>query len=522
MAVGRMFRILIVDDERVEREGIRFLIEANHLCLETAEAENGRNALKYIESNRIDILFTDIKMPFMDGLELAEKAKKINPQIKIVIFSAFGEFDYARKAIENSVMSYVLKPIDISEFLELMDKLIRTCKDEYDQRRKEEEIFQGYLNDQEHQRSKMLYNLITEPVISEHFVLRIKDSGIAFKGSILLMLVNANEKLFDRQNDELDNEFKHLIQCNYEYLNIDEHQSLFFLHGFQVFPERDYLENLGQSIRRCISVSFGAECCVLFGNPVSGMEELSKAFSLIEQALDYRFYYDGEAVLFADNMKQTAVWGKIDDKLLSEIYNSIESKDFNYTSDMVEKLFISFKQNTGLSPVFVKYQCTNILRKLHEVSDLESVSDFTQQIEKVFENNGLMYLKKFMLDIVAAAALKGTNGGKESIKRVIRDVLEIIATEYMKDLNLEYIAQRVYMTPSYVSYLFKKEMGTTPIKYITQYRMEKARNLLLNTNMKIADVAEGLGYTSVSYFCMLFRNKFGTSPAGLREEGENR
>ena len=117
-----MYKILIAD-KKIERNGIKMLIKRFNLPVETAEAKNGDEALEYIKNNNIDILFTDIRMPFVDGLELVAQAKKIHPGIKSIIFSAYSDFEYTKRAIENKCDHYMLKPIDIDEFLEVMYKV---------------------------------------------------------------------------------------------------------------------------------------------------------------------------------------------------------------------------------------------------------------------------------------------------------------------------------------------------------------------------------------------------------------
>ena len=118
-----MYKALIVDDEKIEREGIKFLIETMGLNLNTAEAENGVKAMDYLQAHEVDILFTDIRMPFMDGLALAAKAKKLNPKLKVIV-SAYGDFEYAKQAIQIHVVHYLLKPVEVAEFLEVVARLL--------------------------------------------------------------------------------------------------------------------------------------------------------------------------------------------------------------------------------------------------------------------------------------------------------------------------------------------------------------------------------------------------------------
>lgn len=135
-----MLRILLVDDERTEREGIRFLIDKFNLPLKVAEAPNGKKALEYIREHPVDILLTDVKMPYMDGLELARAANGYNSNLVIIIFSAYGEFEYARQACEVNAVNYLLKPIEVEEFRSVMEKVIAICRERKQWEEKKESL----------------------------------------------------------------------------------------------------------------------------------------------------------------------------------------------------------------------------------------------------------------------------------------------------------------------------------------------------------------------------------------------
>lgn len=130
------FRILLVDDDRNERSGVRFLIEREHLPLEILEASNGKHALEVLQNEHIDILFTDVKMPYMDGLELSGIVCEKYPDVKIIIFSAYGEFEYAQKAMEARAVSYLLKPVEIDQFYHVLNKVITSCHERNVRKRK--------------------------------------------------------------------------------------------------------------------------------------------------------------------------------------------------------------------------------------------------------------------------------------------------------------------------------------------------------------------------------------------------
>ena len=117
-----MYRVLVVDDEKIEREGIKFLLSREEGEFEISEASNWRQALEILRNEEIDILLTDIKMPHMDGLELAKKAKEKKEELQIVIFSGYNDFSFAQEAIRYGVKEYVLKPVDPDIFSETLDQ----------------------------------------------------------------------------------------------------------------------------------------------------------------------------------------------------------------------------------------------------------------------------------------------------------------------------------------------------------------------------------------------------------------
>ena len=145
---GIVYRILIVDDEKIERTGLRLLLGKMDQKFEITEAVNGKEALEWLSCNRADILVTDIRMPFVDGLELVEQAARLYPDMKAMIFSGYGEFEYARRAMRFGVEEYILKPVNPTEFQNAIKKIIRVLeesKQEKSRRQTEGSLFKEYI-----------------------------------------------------------------------------------------------------------------------------------------------------------------------------------------------------------------------------------------------------------------------------------------------------------------------------------------------------------------------------------------
>ena len=430
-----MYKILIVDDEEVERDGIKFLISKYKIDLEIAEAENGKKALKYLHSNHVDILLTDIKMPFMDGLDLSHEAKKINPKIKIIIFSAYGEFDYAKKAIENNILSYLLKPIVINEFLDVIQNAVNICSKEEEEHQRIREITESYRRILIYEKEKIMLDLINGKVLNDDFKARVDLTQLGFIGKYSnILVIDMQSKFFDSRNDDFEEFLNSLVECGYEYLNLNEYQSIVFLYNSEKAFGRSFLKQQGEIIIKEISSRYHLKPYLILGKPINRIEDFANDYTMIEQILDLKFIYEAGTVLFASEVSlHTQISEGESGGLLKDTYNAIDSVE------------------TG--------------------------------------------------------------------KTVIRKVMGIIESEYMSDISLEYIAEKVYLSPSYLSYLFKKETDHSFIKFLTLYRLKKAKELLDHSNMRIIDIGECVGYSNLSYFCMLFKNNYGMTPAKYRERG---
>ncbi|HBG67974.1 MAG TPA: response regulator receiver protein, partial [Kandleria vitulina] len=216
-----MYKVLVADDEKIGRKGVHFLLDQMEEELSIVEAKNGKEALHYIENNPIDILLTDIKMPFIDGIELIGEALKIQPHIKIAIFSGYSDFEYAKKALSLGVMEYILKPVNPEEFKSTIKKVIHQVDMDHqrsEQSQRNEEILKEHV----------LYNLVNGnnlKAIEKQLNGKSIEDYIAPYHSIILLEFPGT--FFD-QSPDIQEDFKKHIRIPFDYLNLNLSQSLFF------------------------------------------------------------------------------------------------------------------------------------------------------------------------------------------------------------------------------------------------------------------------------------------------------
>lgn len=239
----------------------------------------------------------------------------------------------------------------------------------------------------------------------------------------------------------------------------------------------------------------------------------------MEQMLEFKFFMDEYTLLFADEPFEQAGFDEIElNPILDKVYQCLEYNDFTGTKYSIELLFTYLRTKGQFSSLYTKFICSEIMKKVVTREKNHEPAEMNHYLDQIHKTVSLQDLKDHMFAILSLMETgSGASPKRSANLKLIRTITDLIDKEYDQDLSLEGIAERVYLTPSYLSYLFKKETGQSLIRYITQVRMDKAVELLNTTNMKIVDIYKKLGYRSSTYFIQTFRNYHGVTPARFRE-----
>ncbi|WP_309119800.1 response regulator [Paenibacillus sp.] len=514
-----MYRILIVDDERIEREGIRNLIRKLQLELDPITAENGEAALEIVRSQRVDIVITDIKMPFMDGLELSEKIREEKPDIELIIYSAFNEFEYARRAMRTNVSNYLLKPIQVPEFVAAIGRATDACLEKEAGKIRELQLLEGYRRGMAYEREKMLLDAINGSKPIKPSEVALPDGDAPEREWIHLLLADCPRPFFDMQNDEFLAMLGERIDLPFDYLNLNEKQSLLFVRSPAPLP-KETLRSLAETIASSPAECFEQQVSIIVGAAADGWERVHDAYCGVERLLEYKFFMNDQAILFAGEPFAEASVDEVElQSIENKIYQCLDYGDIRGAKYGVELLFSFLKTKGQFSSLYTKFICSEIMTKAVVKEQKNSLTVINEYLDKITRSPSLHDLKDLLFDLFDRLESDvGTKGKGESANKIVEQIKQMVEARYDQDLSLEGIAEQVYLTPSYVSYLFKKETGQSLIRYITQVRMDKAVALLRDTNMKIVDICQKLGYRNSNYFIQSFRQHYGVTPAKFREQ----
>lgn len=512
-----MYQILVVDDERIERNGIKMLLRHMQLPCEIAEAANGRDALEYLKEHTADILLTDVKMPFMDGIQLIEECKKDdrNEDMKCVIFSGCSEFDYARKAVRLGVSDYILKPVDPSEFKETITRVIQELEAERAEKNMKKKSMQQM-------REHALYQIVNGVNVAE--VLE-KSGGVLTKSDVdcfcRILMLETDDDFFGKNGVDLQERIlakKMKEVCASEaflYLNLTPQQSIILLKDRSIAPIE-----FANKLLDLIKEEYENSCTISISSEISCAEQIICAMDELEELMENKFYHPNVRLFYSGMKSSDCEIIKIDDDtLIKQMKQDIRMKDVQSLRDHFERFSQRYRSQTAFSQMYIKFLFANLLKDIYDAVPGEGEKQLNTKIDQLYRSFDFVQVTDIVSDSINLLE-KTFSGRVQTGHREVEAVKRYIAAHYGDEMSVERLSELVYMAPSYLSSVFKKETGQNLNRFIKSVRMEKAKDLLEQTMMKIVDISTACGYPNVSYFCSSFREYYGISPQKFRESGD--
>ncbi|WP_274365170.1 response regulator transcription factor [Paenibacillus thermotolerans] len=510
-----MLSMLVVDDDTFEREGVKFLVSKYDLPLNLAEADSSEKALQYIASHKIDILLTDIRMNGMDGLDLARKARERDETIKVIIMSAYGEFEYAQRAIDVQAIRYILKPVEVNEFLKVMSQVIQLCEEERNAMDQYRMLEEGYRKSVKYEKQKRVTDLLHGNAVEKTYELFLPMLPSKGCHSVRLVLLDTKSRFFDLFELDFEKALAQVIRDRFDLVHLNPFQSLLFVDASK--EKSEDLQLFGETIARWFKQTYDRDVNIVIGGLLDDAEQFHAVFNEIEAVLEKKFFYHEGAVLFVNPFPLQGEQAFSIDEALAGLLSLIQRRQFDMAKIHFEQFIDVLHGSDRFSAVYIKYLCAEIVKAVFELSARKEVEAFELCLEQIYKTETLNGLKGWMQSFFEQNEPSRARS-TEAMRKVIEDVVAMIENEYGSDLSLESLAERVYLSPSYLSHLFKKSKGISINKYITLFRMERARHLLLTTNQKIIHISQSVGYANVPYFSSLFKTHFGKTPSQFREE----
>ena len=538
-------KVFLVEDEMVIRRGIKNSIdwekEGYIFC---GEASDGELAYPMIIKEKPDILITDIRMPFMDGLELCKLVKKELPNIKILILSGYDEFDYAKEAIRLGVTEYLLKPISSGKLLEALNGVSESIRREKEDKDLVRKYMEEMRENTEHEKQKFFEQMIAGNLSMADALETGKKYEMNLSAgmyNLLLFRFTLGEE--NRKSGERLGEAEYAIEKLTERLEyvfefqrgVEGWAFLLMADNEEQMSERvkELSKDLEEIMKNYSTIAyFGG-----IGQPVARLRELEESFREAERALAARFTMELNRIISVEDIRMAQNVDTLDDIEITS-FGEIEK-----TRTMLEKFLNNGAEDEidEFVDVYInelpEENLKSVLMRQYIIMDAYIVMmSFCEKIEGI---EGEMQaqseeLKNSMKTIQTLEEIK--NYIRMLLKKIIgvrdtisgrrySDIIEIakdqIRKTYMSDeISLNTIAAEVGMSPSYFSSIFSKEMGKTFVEYLTEIRMDRAKELLMCSSMKTSEIGYEVGYKDPHYFSYIFKKTQNCTPKEFRARGK--
>ena len=525
------YKVILVDDEAEVIDMIEKKIHWNDLGFEVAgSATNGVKALELVEKLQPDVVLTDIKMPYMDGLELSRRLNREYPNIYIMLCTGFDEFEYAKEAVHLEIKEYMLKPVNATELSESLTNLKHTLD-----REREEKLNVKKLNDYFQEvlpklQSNFFISLIEGRVEKQDYERFLQAYQVDMKGPHFgCVIFHTSENHVPEGMNPLllsmsvEREIKQRLMDQWNCLEF------IYMGNTLLILELDAEDQITQITDACDRFCrwayriMGAVVTAGIGTVCDSLYEISLSYERAREAVSYRVLYGTKRAINIGEIvpKEQIKPVQSEESRMQTLFRAIRIGDSTEIERAAHGEMEKLHKNTetmsqyNLATMeivsgFFKFCTDNSL-------DFNKISGNMQNIYEKVSQMDESSLTAWIVQMSETISEKLKCARNSSARRLIVEAQNIVKERYMEaDISLDEICTVLGVSNSYFSSLFKKEAGKSFISYLTDYRMDIAAEMILNTDEKSYTIAEKVGYLDANYFSYVFKKKFGVSPSKYR------
>lgn len=540
-----MLNLLIVEDEDVTREGLTTLINWKSLGIRICGlAANGLEAIQFLEKEHADLVLSDIRMPLIDGLQLVSKIRERQWDISIVLLSGYGDFEYAQRALRLGVSDFLVKPCSPNEIQNVFTRLI----DKISKHRNLTEEMKG-LEHQLHVNNPLVKSQLLQqwlnfpPLVTENRREQQKNvrMNLGFEHALVLAFRIDNKTLESLNYNSTDTELLSFAVSNI----IKETLEQALIQPIEVVKEQDNIvvicngiiewmeDKLIRGLTRVLA-NLKEFLTVTVSAGISNSKEditlLHLAYEEALKALELRFFRGSGNFYFyqdiAELRKETLPTNINQLELLKLEQSALENLRAGLYAEVLtdtEQWLGTFQADYSHSRKQINLRTLTFLDRMMQlakekkktdsdwIQELGSIDEQVSRIETLEELAGFVY--RIIRQIIEALIPHKTP------KRKVQQAQEYISAHYnSSSLSLAGVAKSLFVSSTYLSTLFKQELGINFLDYVHQYRIEKAKALLQSKDQKIQTVAKEVGYFDEAHFTKTFKKWTGMLPSQYRKE----
>jgi|GEM_PF-2969921 len=532
-----MLNALIVDDEDFVLEGLKHAVDWDRFGIRVCgEANNGLEALTFIDDFRqpLDIVITDIKMPVMDGFGLIKALSERQLACKIIVLTGHEEFDFARQAIHYRVFEYLMKPVVLERIEDAIIRLAEECRRETEARHRSADMERKLLLGRPMLEQQFFHRLIhgvADPELQQSLGLKLEAEGYQ---AIIAHIDPLKQPIsFNTARREADDQvlsqrvYAHLSAKLAEYFPIvPQHVGPNEWVLLILYPNKRMIGQLeAKLVEVQIDVALAEERTITFaiGGAYDDPISLARSYREAQEALKHKLYYGNASMIFFSDIEHSqGIYADPFRETKQSLNDAVNLCDLERASRMLDDIRQSLLSGNYYRTEFVRNLSMElaliVLHALHEKREkAESVwPDAPDLIDCIQRLETLDDIFDTLRDAYASAIRHLERKSDAKNRHTIAFIVDYIGSHLDSDIKLDDLAQKVYLTPNYLGYLFKETMNVGFAEYVTGRRMEHAKKLLAEPGSRINEVALKVGYKNPHYFSKLFKEYTGQLPSAYK------
>lgn len=510
-----MIKVLIADDERFTRQGILDMVDWDKLNVnEVKEAYDGINALEILKDFEPNILLTDVRMPRLNGIDLAFKARELYPNCMILFMSGYSDKEYLKSAIKLKAINYVEKPIEIEELEENLNNAILEFV-------KNTTIHNSIEHTIANEISSIDNSEAVNSIISSYFSKDFNDKLV--DGQYVSVLIKIY-KIIPNKHLFIDKIREIIHDCGLEgFVSMQNEKDIVLQIFFSKNIKSIHNSNVFQSFFATLDeyIKNYSHFYIFVGSIVANMQDMHKSYASASSLDTLSFFKDYNSVIYFEEVPHKTC-ATIDPNAYSAFKRNLNNEDKQAVLSDINNITSEFMLNCGTDINEIKNVYNKLLLHIfnfchsRNINLNNSVNENTS-FNTILQFNNIFEIKHYMLEIIKDVflCLKEKNIYNEPALNIIKYINEHYNSY---DLSLEDISKNTFLTPAYICVIFKDFTGKTVNKYITEYRIMQAKELLKDSNIKMNDIALKVGYRDGNYFAKIFKKETGYSPSEYRRK----
>ncbi|WP_317367158.1 response regulator [uncultured Tyzzerella sp.] len=527
-----MYNVIIVDDEEEIRNGLMKKIDWERYGFNIiSQAENGNEALDKIEKLKPDVVFTDIKMPFLTGIELIKIIASNMYNIKVVVISGFNDFEYIKEAMDNNAFGYLLKPIDSEELINILNRIKNNFDIEYNQKRNLEVLKKHYLESLPVIKTQFLTKAIERKLSLDYWENKCNSLNINLNNKYFLVATikysfKDSENNFIEDDELIPFSIKNIFDEKMEE-GIKNIQFVSFFYSDNIvsifsLDNKRYIKSLIKELNSVCDIYYkimNIKITIGLGYCVEKIEHLKNSYESSEEALLYKMIIGSGKTIFINDIDPDKSiklsFSENDEKKLFSIINLGEEDDIEkFINEIfydIDKTIVNFNEYR-LYLIEIILSILKISKNYSITSEEIFGKDF--EIYKTIDKlDSIDVIKQYFLEKFNILSIFIRNKRINSTNAIVEKAKLYIDENYSNpELSINTICDVLFISPTYFSSIFKKVLNISFIKYLTDLRLEKALELINTTSEKTYVIAQKVGYTDANYFSYVFKKKYGVSP----------